>query len=141
MVASLGGVEDLRVLDLYAGSGSFGLEALSRGAANVEFVEQDRTAASFIDRNLETLGFGDRAVVRCTTVEAALAARPTADVAFCDPPYAIDPWATVFEMVTADLVVGHSERPVELPEGWEDVRRRTYGRSQIVIARRVTNAQ
>jgi 16S rRNA G966 N2-methylase RsmD len=62
------------------------------------------------------------------------------DVAFCDPPYADDPWADLLGRLRADLVVGHAEHPIELPSGWDEVRRRDYGRSRIVIARRSPSA-
>ncbi len=79
-----------RVLDLYAGSGALGIEALSRGAASALFVESDRRAAAVIAQNLAALGITD-AEVRCgpvTTVLAGAADRP-ADLVFADPPYEV----------------------------------------------------
>src|SRR6476661_6431952 len=61
-----------RVLDLYAGSGALGLEALSRGAAGAVLVERDAAAARAIRANVDTLGFGDRAVLRIAAVTAVL---------------------------------------------------------------------
>ena len=61
------------MLDLYAGSGALGLEALSRGAATAVFVESDQRAAAVIDQNIETLGVAG-ATVRRGTVAAVLAA-------------------------------------------------------------------
>ena len=81
---------DIAVLDLYAGSGALGLEALSRGAASALFVESDRRAAAIITANVESLGVTG-AVVRCGSVAAVLAggaARP-AGVVFADPPYEV----------------------------------------------------
>lgn len=138
MLASLGALEpDDRVLDLYAGSGSFGIESLSRGAAFATFVEQDRAAAAVLEANLTQLGFDDRAEVVVAPVERVVAslAGPFA-VAFCDPPYAIDPWADLLPVVTARHVVGHADHEVPLPTGWEALRRKNYGRSHVVIARR-----
>ena len=79
---------DAVVLDLYAGSGALGLEALSRGAASATFVEADRRAAAVIVDNARSLG-ADGAVVRCGTVASVLATRADrpADVVFADPPY------------------------------------------------------
>ncbi|MGF1597780.1 MAG: RsmD family RNA methyltransferase [Acidimicrobiales bacterium] len=136
----LGTVVDLdgaTVVDLFAGSGSFGIEALSRGAAAVTFVEAARPAVEVLRRNLETLGFADRAVVETGPVERALDRLPEVDLAFCDPPYALDAWPVVLGGLRAGFVVGHAETPIVLLQGWEEVKRRTYGRANIVIARRL----
>ncbi|MGH3928756.1 MAG: 16S rRNA (guanine(966)-N(2))-methyltransferase RsmD [Pseudonocardiaceae bacterium] len=85
-----------RVLDLYAGSGALGLEALSRGAAHVRFVESDRRAAAVLRRNVEALGLGGldgtAAQVSVATVATVLAgeADQLYDVVLADPPYAMD---------------------------------------------------
>lgn len=134
MLASLGGVEDCKIIDLFAGSGSFGLECLSRGAAQVTFVEQGRDAQATIKKNLETLGFEDRAILLPTSVQSAVRAMGQVDVAFCDPPYKLPVWAELFETVKSDILVGHAERPIELSSGWVELRRREYGRAQILIA-------
>lgn len=80
-----------RVLDLFAGSGSLSLEALSRGAASVVLVESSRDAARLIDRNLKNLEFSDRAEIWVQPVNAALrqlrARRMKFDLVFLDPPY------------------------------------------------------
>jgi 16S rRNA (guanine966-N2)-methyltransferase len=78
-----------RVLDLYAGSGGLGIEALSRGAQSAEFVEQDREAARIIQSNLRTTGLDEQARVHIAPVGVALdrIARPV-DLVFLDPPYA-----------------------------------------------------
>lgn len=136
MVASLGGLQGATVLDLYAGSGSLGLEALSRGAAHVTFVEADRRAADTLRANLAALGFGDRAEVLVAAVQQVLPALPDADVAFCDPPYADDPWLSLLAAVPAPLVVAHTERAVVVPTGWEELRQRRYGRAIVTILER-----
>ena len=81
----------LSVLDLYAGSGALGLEALSRGAASAMFVESDRRAASVLDRNIATLGLPG-ATLRRGQVAAVLAAGAAApvDLVLADPPYDVD---------------------------------------------------
>ncbi|WP_344678334.1 16S rRNA (guanine(966)-N(2))-methyltransferase RsmD [Saccharopolyspora taberi] len=80
-----------RVLDLYAGSGALGLEALSRGAAHATFVESDRRAAQLLRRNAGALGFRDVRVeqAKAETVLASPAAEPF-DVVLADPPYDVD---------------------------------------------------
>jgi 16S rRNA (guanine966-N2)-methyltransferase len=78
-----------RVLDLFAGSGSLGIEALSRGAEHVTFVEESREAAEFIEENLRTLGCSDAALV--LEADAMSFIRPGGeqfDLIFADPPYA-----------------------------------------------------
>ena len=83
-----GGWSGLRVLDLYAGSGAVGLEAWSRGAAEVTFVEQSRATAALIVRNAALLGFSG-AHVLSQAVRTVLAGRPGEpyDLVFLDPPY------------------------------------------------------
>jgi len=78
-----------RVLDLFAGSGALGLEALSRGASHATFVEQDAKALSILRANLATLGGAGRAdVFRTDAVKFAAALDAGAfDIAFADPPY------------------------------------------------------
>ena len=86
----IGPVDGMRVLDLFAGSGAMGLEALSRGAASATFVERDRTAAETIVRNLDKLALAGATVVRDDAARA-LAAEAAAgrryDLVLIDPPY------------------------------------------------------
>jgi 16S rRNA (guanine966-N2)-methyltransferase len=82
----IGPVDDARVLDLFAGSGALGLEALSRGAASCVFVESDRAACRVLNANLDRLGL--HASVLCRDVFSALAGESgTYDLVLCDPPY------------------------------------------------------
>ena len=74
MLGSLGGVVDASVVDLYAGSGSFGIECLSRGAAAVTFVERRPAAVATIRSNLDLLGYTDRARIEQASVSTALRA-------------------------------------------------------------------
>jgi 16S rRNA (guanine966-N2)-methyltransferase len=79
---------DARVLDLYAGTGSIGLEALSRGAASCVFVERDRTSMQALQANVEAVGLGGEAVLR--DVDRFLGAdEKSYDLVFVDPPYAL----------------------------------------------------
>jgi 16S rRNA (guanine966-N2)-methyltransferase len=88
----IGPVDGAEVLDLYAGSGAMGLEALSRGAAHVTFVESDRAAAETILRNLDKLRL-EEAVVLCEDAGRKLAADAAGgrryDLVLVDPPYAM----------------------------------------------------
>jgi 16S rRNA (guanine966-N2)-methyltransferase len=88
MLASrLGSFEGLRVADLFAGSGALGLEALSRGAASVTFVENDMRAAQVLKSNIERFGAGDRARVLGGSALSLPAVDPF-DLVLADPPYA-----------------------------------------------------
>ena len=82
---------DCRFLDLFAGSGGIGIEALSRGAAKATFVENDRKAVQCIKSNLEKTGLAQQADVRTTDVTVAIAALGREgdpyDIIFADPPY------------------------------------------------------
>jgi 16S rRNA (guanine966-N2)-methyltransferase len=79
---------DAEVLDLFAGSGALGIEALSRRAAHVTFVEKAPKAIAAIKKNLETTGFAGRATVVRSDALAYLAGPLRADLVFCDPPFA-----------------------------------------------------
>jgi 16S rRNA (guanine966-N2)-methyltransferase len=85
----IGPVDGAEVLDLFAGSGAMGLEALSRGAAHATFVESDRDAARTIDANLERLGL-HATVLRIDAVRALQQERRRYDLIVCDPPYDYD---------------------------------------------------
>lgn len=122
-LASLG-VEPAIVLDLYAGTGSIGIEALSRGASTADFVEQTRDASQVIRDNLESTGFGRVGKVHQVPVKAFISgARRSYDFVIMDPPYA-DPEIvpTLRALGNSPLVqfgtivvIGHSPR-VELPD-------------------------
>ena len=140
-LGSLGVVEGAVVVDLYAGSGALGIEALSRGAASAHFVDSDRRAASTIEENLDSLSLADRAVVLRRPVEAAIADLPTPlDLVLADPPYAFDDWSQLLDellplLADGAVVVAESDRSLTLPAGWEKVRERTYGGTVVLFAR------
>ena len=81
-----------RVLDLFAGSGALGLEALSRGAASAEFVEMHRASLAALAANIAALGVEDVATIRRGDAERYARELPEGafDLAFADPPYSID---------------------------------------------------
>jgi 16S rRNA (guanine966-N2)-methyltransferase len=102
MLAQRTSLSGARALDLYAGTGALGLEALSRGAHHVTFVEQDRGALAALEGNVAALAVGNRVRVLRRKVEDVLRATPPAeapyDLVLVDPPYALvatDPWAAV----------------------------------------------
>ena len=126
-----------RVLDLFAGSGALGIEALSRGAAHVTFVESDARAIEAIRDNLATLGFSEAADVvqgEVVTWCRGQADQLHFDVAFADPPYAFEGWSALADVVDADLLVAESDRAVELGDGWGLLTERRYGGTVVVLA-------
>lgn len=139
--------DGIRVLDLYAGSGALGLEALSRGAGSVLLVDDDRKAAEVITRNIATVGLPG-ASVRRGAVSAVLAAGTSqpVDLVLADPPYDV-PAAQIRAVVTG-LVDGGwvelgsmvvIERPSSAPEvvwpsGWKAWPARRYGDTRLDAA-------
>jgi 16S rRNA (guanine966-N2)-methyltransferase len=83
----IGPLEEARVLDLYAGSGAMGLEALSRGASSAVFVESDRGACRTIERNLTKLGLTGARVVCEDALRFLATERAAYDLVLVDPPY------------------------------------------------------
>ncbi|KZB81411.1 16S rRNA (guanine(966)-N(2))-methyltransferase RsmD [Amycolatopsis regifaucium] len=134
-----GELQGTQVLDLYAGSGALGLEALSRGAAGALFVESDRRAVEVLKGNVAALGLGG--TVRAGAVESVLSAPApeTFDVVLADPPYAVD--STRLGEVLAALAAGRwvadgalvvIERAArdgepDWPPGFEPTRTKRYG--------------
>ncbi|HEV2891326.1 MAG TPA: 16S rRNA (guanine(966)-N(2))-methyltransferase RsmD [Frankiaceae bacterium] len=144
-LATLVDLDGARVLDLYAGSGAVGLEALSRGAAHAVLVESDLKAANVIRRNVDAVGLpGARVVV--DRVERFLASDGgTYDVAFLDPPYdtSEEIVARVLAALRAEVVVVERATrggPVTWPAGVEGVRERRYGEGTLWYGRRVEPA-
>jgi len=132
---SRGAVEDASVVDLFAGSGALGIEALSRGAAHATFVDDDALARKAIGENLRATGLAERADVVADRAERFLqrrAGRPF-DLAFCDPPYAYDGWEGLLAALPADLVVIETGAELALPDGWEAVRSTRYGRTWVTF--------
>jgi 16S rRNA (guanine966-N2)-methyltransferase len=137
-LGSLGAVVEATVLDLFAGSGALGIEALSRGAARATFVDSDIGARRAIEANLSACGLTDAAEVVATPVERFLAgAQRRWDLALVDPPYDYDGWPELLLALPVQVAVLESNRAVEPPFGWEVVRAKRYGRTHVVIAERI----
>ena len=143
---SRGAVEDARVLDLFAGSGALGIEALSRGAAHATFVDTDRAARAAVRRNLEACGVVDRADVVAEPAERFLersveraggAGTGAFDLVFADPPYAHDQkrWDALLAALPEPkpLVVAETGAPIDVPPGWEAVRETRYGSTWVTF--------
>ena len=137
-------VIDARVLDLYAGSGAVGIEALSRGATHATFVEKGRVALAAIVENLRHTGLGDAASVRGEDVGRFLKAGATGDDRFdlvvLDPPYEeraiLPPLEGVVPLLAphATVVVKHFWRtPVPVPDGLRTWRDRRFGETTLTF--------
>ena len=142
MLASrLGSFEDLRVADLFAGSGALGFEALSRGAASVTLVENDPSAAAAIRRNASKLGVEPRIL---SGSALALPRSDPFDLIFADPPYAAGSGTAVVQSVTLAgwlgsggwLTVETSRDDEVEPSGLEVDAVRDVGRARLTLLRR-----
>jgi 16S rRNA (guanine966-N2)-methyltransferase len=145
--AMLGGVEGARVLDLFAGSGALGIEALSRGAEHAVFVERDAAVVKVLRGNLAELGIAEeRAEVRRADVSAALQSarsrKETYDLLFIDPPYGqARGWGAQLSALLPDLLspnaraVVESDRRALLELDIAIERSRRYGDTSITIHR------
>ncbi|MFI5779187.1 16S rRNA (guanine(966)-N(2))-methyltransferase RsmD [Nocardia sp. NPDC051570] len=139
--------DGVRVLDLYAGSGALGLEALSRGASHALLIESDRKAAGIVRTNIAELALPG-AELRQATVVSALAAAPAApyDLVFSDPPYAVDTAEIAADLSAlstngwlhpdALIVVERSARTPETPwpPAFSPLNPRTYGETRLDLA-------
>ena len=143
-------IRDAVVVDLFAGSGALGIEALSRGAQRCTFVESDRKAADCIRDNLANVGLAERGtVVRSDALHWArgsLSAGTRVDLLLVDPPYKFEQWTELLAAVRPALVrpVGEEDQRglavletgtvLEPGEGWEVVRQQRYGGTVITLA-------
>jgi 16S rRNA (guanine966-N2)-methyltransferase len=136
----------MAVLDLYAGSGALGLEALSRGAAAATFVEANKRTAAVIDRNVETLGLPGATVLARPVATALATGGARMDLVLADPPYdmAVDEvnamlaglvaggWSASGTVVAVER--GTSSPELTWPDGWDRGPRRRYGDTRLEIA-------
>jgi 16S rRNA (guanine966-N2)-methyltransferase len=144
MLASrLGSFEDLRVADLFAGSGALGLEALSRGAAAATFVESDPDAAGILKRNAEKLGASARIRIVIGSALALPRSEPF-ELIFADPPYAPGSGTAVVKAVSqSDWLAPGAWMSVETERGDEIepgplavIAFREVGRARLTLLRR-----
>jgi 16S rRNA (guanine966-N2)-methyltransferase len=138
-LGSLDLVRDALVVDLFAGSGALGIEALSRGAAHCTFVERDRTALRTLRENLSDLDLEDRSKV--VPGDALVFGRGVpADLVVADPPYGFDQWAELLALTAAPFVVAESGRELPAAPGWLTQRSKRYGRSWVTFFEREADA-
>jgi 16S rRNA (guanine966-N2)-methyltransferase len=136
----LGEVRGARVLDLYAGSGALGIEALSRGAESAVFVERDAAAVDTIRRNLEALGVAGADVRRQEVLRFLAVSAGPFDLVFVDPPYdsasrLSEPLSAALPAVLAEdaLIVTESSKRTPLELTLPLIRERAYGDTRIAI--------
>lgn len=127
------GIEGRRFLDLFAGSGQIGLEALSRGAAEAVFVDASRDSIRIIQKNVEACGFGNRARVAASSFESYLRGeRGRFDIAFIDPPYTAGLLGRALELTAERMNPGgviiceHGSREEPPERAGAFVKRKTY---------------
>lgn len=136
---------DAAVLDAFAGTGALGLEALSRGAAEVIFIERDREALAVLRRNIEALGETTRTRIISGDATRPPRAAVACDVAFLDPPYrsglggpALAALAATGWLTSDALVVIETAAREEVPpqDGFTLIDQRVYGAARLVFLRR-----
>ena len=138
-------IEGRRVLDLFAGSGQLGLEALSRGAQSATFVDVSETSVSAVKKNVEATGFSDKCrVIRADFAAFAAGCGEQFDLAFLDPPYAeglLEPaiLAVIPRMSDYGAIVCEHPKEVSLPDAvgsFRAVRRYRYGKVLVTVYRK-----
>ena len=142
MLVSLDAVEGAVVGDLFAGSGALGIEALSRGAAAVSFVDSDGAAVECIRSNLAVLGSsaGSATVVRADVLRWVVGAGRDMDLALADPPYRWEGWPALLEGLAGRASLLVAEMSAEDRTGWdpgpqwETVKEKRYGGTVVVVA-------
>jgi 16S rRNA (guanine966-N2)-methyltransferase len=130
-LTSLGVLEGAVVLDLFAGTGALGIEALSRGAAAATFVERDRAALTAIRANLDGLGFEGKVVQGDAVAHAALAG--PADLAFVDPPYAFDQWEELLARLDARIAVLEADHAIDVADEWRVLKVKRFGGTVVTL--------
>jgi 16S rRNA (guanine966-N2)-methyltransferase len=141
----LGDIDDLTVLDAFAGTGALSYEAASRGAASAIAIDDDKAAQKTIERNIKTLGLDEQVKLIKTGAGAWMRTNPDKqfDIVLCDPPYN-DLQLNLLERLTAHvkpdgLFVLSWPTSADIPAfaGLEQIEQRTHGDLQLVFYRRV----
>ncbi len=136
---SLDLLEDRTFADLFCGSGALGLEALSRGAAHVTFVERDRAALDAVRTNIDTIGFAAQSAVHAGDAVTWLGASVSVDVVLADPPYDFDQWSQLLhaaDRAGAEFVVAETGKQVPDFDDWSILRQRGYGSTVVTFLAR-----
>lgn len=134
-LSSMDVLDGARVVDLFAGSGALGIEALSRGAAHCVFVERDRDALANIKKNIEALNLHHRCEVLARDAMGVLDTMVDVDLVLADPPYGFSQWKNLLGKSRVPVVVLESDREIGDVAGYTTVRERRYGRTFVAILR------
>lgn len=130
------GIEGMTVLDLFAGTGALGIEALSRGARYAWFVDRSRESIRTIRENLMRLDVAQERYQVVTKDYGHFLGgyfEERFDIAFLDPPYAFSEWKELLAKVPATVMVCESASPVETPGGLEKLLERKYGTTLVTL--------
>ncbi len=132
ILGSMGGVSGLTVVDLFCGSGALGIEALSRGASHVTFVDGDPQALAAAAANLDAVGLSQGSA---TFRRARLPGwtPPSVDLVLADPPYDFTAVSEVLDALSAKTVVLESREVPHVPIGWTLHRQRRYGSTLVSV--------
>jgi 16S rRNA (guanine966-N2)-methyltransferase len=135
MLEARGGVVDLIVADLYCGSGAMGIEALSRGAAEVYFVDSDPHCLAAARANLEPLALSGTAhYVRATL--PTWSAPSDLNLVVADPPYGELDVSTLLGGLSATRAIIENDRFADAPEGWQVTKQKRYGTTLVTMLER-----
>lgn len=137
-------IEGRRVLDLFAGSGQLGIEAISRGARHCTFVENNKSAYKIVEGNIKKCRIEDSCRLVMNEAESFLMQKDSFDIAFVDPPYHKDLILKSLPKLTGmmsddGVIVCESARDEELPEsvnGWIISRQKNYGKTKVSYYRK-----
>jgi 16S rRNA (guanine966-N2)-methyltransferase len=133
-LASMGEVEGATFVDLFAGTGALGIEALSRGAAHAWFVDDDPIAIATIAANLDRTGLAAAATVERSDAVRFLERRDAGfDVALVDPPYGFQAWDEVLARLRAGTAVLESDRTLDVGPGWRTTKHKRYGDTVVTV--------
>jgi 16S rRNA (guanine966-N2)-methyltransferase len=127
-------IEGRHFIDLFAGSGALGLEALSRGARKVTFVDNQKACIDVIQTNVAALGFEKNTEMILSDYVHQLGRIQVDDVVLLDPPYKFKNWEGLLNSIVADVVVIESDRNVSIMEPWNVIKTKRYGTSVVAIA-------
>ncbi len=137
MLVSMDAVEGATVVDLFAGSGALGIEALSRGAERVTFVDNDRAARDTITRNLAVVGeLAARAKVVAADSLGFASTMGTVDLVLADPPYDYTEWPGLLEQLNrrTRILVAETGDTWDPGPAWETVKVKKYGGTVVTVS-------
>tara|TARA_B100002052_G_C15683426_1_gene507285 strand:- start:37 stop:597 length:561 start_codon:yes stop_codon:yes gene_type:complete len=138
-------LKNSRVLDLYSGIGSFGIECISRGSMKVTFVEKDKNALNILNQNLKKMSIGDKAEVFPSEIKSffdQLKTKNKFDIVFFDPPFTDNKYKEYLKLIKnlkilnkKNLIIIHREK--KSVESFENILKvlfsKNYGRSKVIF--------